>query len=46
MLYTDDVEGDVRRLESRGLVFAEPDGPGCPTFCDPDGHWFRLTDPG
>lgn len=45
-LYTDDLDGTVAALKSRGLAFEGDDGPGCPTFRDRDGNWFQLTDPG
>jgi catechol 2,3-dioxygenase-like lactoylglutathione lyase family enzyme len=45
VLFTDDLDRQVRELESRGLVFRGDDGPNCPTFTDPDGHWFQLVDP-
>ena len=32
-------------VKLRGLAFEGDDGPGCPTFRDPDGNWFQLTDP-
>lgn len=44
VLYTDNMAREVQRLESRGLRFSGDDG-GCPTFTDPDGHWFQLADP-
>ncbi len=45
VLYTDGLEAARRDLAARGLVFRGDDGPGCPTFTDPDGHWFQLVDP-
>ncbi|MEZ4652112.1 MAG: VOC family protein [Candidatus Eisenbacteria bacterium] len=46
VLYTEDLPNTVRVLEARGLRFAGTDGsPSCPTFRDPDGHWFQLVDP-
>ena len=45
VFFTDDLPAELRALESRGLVFRGDDGPGCPTFTDPDGHWFQLVDP-
>jgi catechol 2,3-dioxygenase-like lactoylglutathione lyase family enzyme len=45
VLYTDDLAATMVDLQSRGLVFEGNDGPLCPTFRDPDGHWFRLVDP-
>ena len=45
VFFTDDLPATMRALESRGLVFTGNDGPGCPTFTDPDGHWFQLVDP-
>lgn len=46
VLYSDDLDADVARWTSRGLAFEGDDGPGCPTFRDPDGNWFQLTNPG
>ncbi|MCA9784581.1 MAG: VOC family protein [Candidatus Delongbacteria bacterium] len=47
VLYTDNLPATRELLERRGLVFAGEDGhPDCPTFHDPDGHWFQLVDPG
>ncbi len=45
VLYTDDLDGTVAALKSRGLAFEGDDGPGCPTFRDPDGNWFQLVQP-
>ena len=45
VLYTDDHAGTLERLRARGLVIEGDDGPGCPTFRDPDGNWFQLVDP-
>ena len=46
VLYTEHLPNTVRALEARGLRFAGTDGsPSCPTFRDPDGHWFQLVDP-
>ena len=45
VLFTDDLTKTCRELEGRGLVFCGDDGPDCPTFTDPDGHWFQLVDP-
>ena len=46
VLYTDDLEATRTALVERGLVFRGDDGgPDCPTFTDPDGHWFQLADP-
>jgi catechol 2,3-dioxygenase-like lactoylglutathione lyase family enzyme len=45
VFFTDDLAATMRELQSRGLVFDGDDGPGCPTFRDPDGHWFQLVDP-
>jgi catechol 2,3-dioxygenase-like lactoylglutathione lyase family enzyme len=44
-LYTDDLDAEVARLKLRGLAFEGDDGPGCPTFRDPDGNWFQLVNP-
>lgn len=45
VVYCDDLPLTRRELESRGLLFRGDDGPECPTFTDPDGHWFQLVDP-
>ncbi|HVZ41206.1 MAG TPA: VOC family protein [Candidatus Kapabacteria bacterium] len=45
VLYTEDLPGALHALEKRGLVPVGNDGPNCPTFTDPDGHWFQLVDP-
>ena len=46
VLYTNDLAGTLARLKSRGLEIRGFDGPPCcPTFTDPDGHWFQLVDP-
>ena len=46
VLYTDDLPGTRADLERRGLKFVGCDGSDlCPTFTDPDGHWFQLVDP-
>lgn len=45
VLYTDDLDAEVLRLKRRGLAFEGDDGPGCPTFRDPDGNWFQLVNP-
>jgi catechol 2,3-dioxygenase-like lactoylglutathione lyase family enzyme len=45
VLYTDDLDVEVLRLKRRGLAFEGDDGPGCPTFRDPDGNWFQLVNP-
>jgi catechol 2,3-dioxygenase-like lactoylglutathione lyase family enzyme len=46
VLYTDDLAAATTRLQSNGVAIRGDDGPGCLTFCDPDGHWFQLVDPG
>jgi catechol 2,3-dioxygenase-like lactoylglutathione lyase family enzyme len=46
VLYVDDVSAEAKRLRSRGLMFRGDDGSvDCPTFTDPDGHWFQLVNP-
>ncbi len=46
VIYTDDLQETVERLESNGLRFNGNDGSEkCPTFRDPDGNWFQLVDP-
>lgn len=45
VLYTDDLDTEISKLKLRGLAFEGDDGPGCPTFRDPDGNWFQLTNP-
>lgn len=46
VLYTDDLDATVAALKARGLSFEGDDGPGCPTFRDPDGNWFQLVEHG
>ena len=46
MLFTDDLDAALARLQARGLVVRGDDGPGCPTFTDPDGNWIQLANPG
>lgn len=47
VLYTDDLPAARAALKKRGLEFRGEDGhPDCPTFQDPDGHWFQLVNPG
>lgn len=46
VLYTEDLAAARATLTKRGLTFSGFDGhPDCPTFQDPDGHWFQLVDP-
>jgi catechol 2,3-dioxygenase-like lactoylglutathione lyase family enzyme len=46
VLYCDDLDAKLRDLRSRGLEIRGTDGsPRCPTFTDPDGHWFQLVNP-
>jgi catechol 2,3-dioxygenase-like lactoylglutathione lyase family enzyme len=46
VIYTDDIAATAEQLRQRGLSFAGTDGSeGCPTFTDPDGHWFQLVNP-
>lgn len=45
VLYTDDLSKAVRALRDSGVQFDGDDGEGCPTFRDPDGHWYQLTSP-
>lgn len=45
--YTDDLDGALARLAEAGLRPHGTDGsPRCPTFADPDGHWFQIVEPG
>lgn len=44
-LFTDDLPATLARLAERGLVPDGDDGPGCPTFRDPDGNWVQIVDP-
>ena len=46
VLFTDDLDAALARLQARGLVVRGDDGPGCPTFTDPDGNWIQLASPG
>ena len=46
VLYCDDLDAKIAQLKSRGLEIRGTDGsPRCPTFTDPDGHWFQLVNP-
>lgn len=45
VVYTDDLPATLAELGARGLVPTGDDGPGCPTFRDPDGNWIQLVDP-
>ena len=46
VLYCDDLGAKVAELKARGLEIRGTDGsPRCPTFTDPDGHWFQLVNP-
>jgi catechol 2,3-dioxygenase-like lactoylglutathione lyase family enzyme len=45
VFFTDDLPAEMAALKARGLVFDGDDGPNCPTFKDPDGHWYQLVDP-
>ena len=46
VLYCDDLDATLASLQSRGLEVRGTDGsPRCPTFTDPDGHWFQLVNP-
>lgn len=44
-LYTDDLPAALARLAACGVHPVGDDGPGCPTFLDPDGNWVQLVDP-
>src|SRR5215212_8406941 len=46
VLYTDDLPATRALLQRRGVTFSGNDGSDkCPTFRDPDGHWFQLVNP-
>ena len=46
VLYVEDLPVARERLAARGLKFDGCDGgEKCPTFRDPDGHWFQLVNP-
>lgn len=46
VLYVQDLPAARTQLEERGLTFDGCDGTDkCPTFRDPDGHWFQLVNP-
>src|SRR5262245_51184505 len=46
VMYTDDLAATLSKLKSRGLVpRGEDGGAKCPTFVDPDGHWFQVVNP-
>jgi catechol 2,3-dioxygenase-like lactoylglutathione lyase family enzyme len=44
VLYTDQLDMARARLVRHGVEIRGDDGPGCLTFCDPDGHWFQLVE--
>ena len=44
VLYTDDLAAAAARLGEHGVEIRGDDGPGCLTFCDPDGHWLQLVE--
>lgn len=44
-LYVKDLGKAMAVLGRRGLEFTGDDGEGCPTFRDPDGHWFQICNP-
>ena len=43
VLYADDLAVATERLARHGVAIRGDDGPGCLTFCDPDGHWIQLV---
>ena len=45
VLYTDNLDATLAALRSRGLELRGDDGEECPTFTDPDGHWFQIVNP-
>ena len=45
VLYTDHLDRTLAELQTRGLKLTGDDGRGCPTFTDPDGHWFQIVNP-
>src|SRR5436190_1931909 len=46
VMYTDDLPATLAQLKSRGLAARGEDGGAkCPTFVDPDGHWFQVVNP-
>ena len=46
VLYTNDLDGAVKDLTSKGLEFKGTDlSEKCLTFTDPDGNWFQLVNP-
>lgn len=45
VMYTDDLDAATTRLGEHGVTIRGDDGPGCLTFCDPDGHWIQLVNP-
>lgn len=47
VLYVNGLQQTTEALRSRGPVFeGNDDFEECPTFRDPDGHWFQLVEPG
>jgi catechol 2,3-dioxygenase-like lactoylglutathione lyase family enzyme len=45
VMYSEDAEQAVRELKEKGVEFKGDDGPGCYTFCDPEGNWIQLVKP-
>jgi catechol 2,3-dioxygenase-like lactoylglutathione lyase family enzyme len=46
VMYTDDLLATLSRLKESGLTPRGQDGSSkCPTFADPDGHWFQVVNP-
>ncbi|HEX3356501.1 MAG TPA: VOC family protein [Tepidisphaeraceae bacterium] len=46
VLYTDDLPAMLNELMQKGLLPRGNDGSSkCPTFTDPDGHWFQIVNP-
>ncbi len=46
VLYTDDLPATLADLKAKGIVPHGNDGsPKCPTFHDPDCHWFQIVNP-
>jgi catechol 2,3-dioxygenase-like lactoylglutathione lyase family enzyme len=46
VLYTDDLSATLADLKAKEIFPHGNDGSAkCPTFRDPDGHWFQIVNP-
>lgn len=44
VFYVDDLASAIGELAAKGISPADQDGPGCPTFRDPDGRWIQIVE--